>query len=106
VDNSNAYMLLTTHFHETLRRIVIGVRYSMVRFICKDGESNLKVLNNVREIREGRLMSKTELARLAGMSAVTIDRIERGEACRMETMRKIILALGFALEEREKVFPD
>ncbi len=63
-------------------------------------------LNNVREIREGRLMSKTELVRLAGVSAVTIDRIERGEPCRVETMRKIILALGFTLEDREKVFPD
>lgn len=51
-------------------------------------------------------MSKTELARLAGVSAVTIDRIERGEPCRMETMRKIILSLGFTLGEKEKVFPD
>ena len=51
-------------------------------------------------------MSKTELARLAGVSAVTIDRIERGEPCRMETMRKIILALGFTLGEKEKVFPE
>jgi transcriptional regulator with XRE-family HTH domain len=63
-------------------------------------------INNVREIREGRLMSKTELARLAGVSAVTIDRIERGEPCRMETMRKILLALGFTLVDKEKVFPD
>ena len=51
-------------------------------------------------------MSKTELARLAGVSAGTIDRIERGAPCRMETMRKIILALGFTLGEREKVFPE
>ena len=66
----------------------------------------MKSVNNVREIRTVRMMSKTELARLAGVSAVTIDRIERGEPCRMETMRKIILALGFTLEEREKVFPE
>ena len=63
-------------------------------------------LNNVREIREGRLMSKAELARLAGVSPVTIDRIERGEPCRMETTRKIVLALGFTLGDKEKVFPD
>jgi predicted transcriptional regulator len=66
----------------------------------------MKSVNNVREIREGRMMSKTELARLAGISAATIDRIERGEICRMETMRKILLALGFTLADREKVFPD
>jgi DNA-binding XRE family transcriptional regulator len=67
----------------------------------------MKSLNNVKEIREGRMMmSKTELAHLAGVSSVTIDRIERGETCRVETMRKILLALGFTLVDKEKVFPD
>jgi len=66
----------------------------------------MKSVNNVREIRQGRMMSKTELARVAGISAPTIDRIEQGGFCRMETRRKIILALGFTLEEREKVFPE
>ena len=66
----------------------------------------MKSVNNVRVIREGRLMSKAELARLAGVSPVTIDRIERGEVCRVETMRKIVLALGFTLEDRDKVFPE
>jgi len=51
-------------------------------------------------------MSKSELARKAGVSTVTIDRIERGESCRLETMRKIILALGYALEDRDKVFQE
>lgn len=50
----------------------------------------MKHPNNVRKIREERLMSKMELARLAGVSAATIDRIERGELCRMETKRKIM----------------
>lgn len=66
----------------------------------------MKNSNNVRKIREDRLMSKMELARLAGISSVTIDRIERGEVCRMETKRKIILALGFELSEKDVVFPD
>jgi DNA-binding XRE family transcriptional regulator len=64
----------------------------------------MKDKNNVKYIREQRLMSKAELARLAGVSAVTIDRIERGEDCRMETKRKILLALGFDLSEKDKVF--
>lgn len=62
--------------------------------------------NNVKKIRENRLMSRMELARLAGVSSVTIDRVERGEECRMETKRKIILALGFALSDKNEVFPD
>ena len=64
----------------------------------------MKDNNNVKSIREQRLMSKAELARLAGVSPVTIDRIERGEDCRMETKRKILLALGFDLSEKDKVF--
>jgi DNA-binding XRE family transcriptional regulator len=62
--------------------------------------------NRVKSIRESRLMSKSELARKAGISTLTIDRIERGEKCRMETKRKIILALGYNLEEKGKVFQD
>jgi len=66
----------------------------------------MKIKNKVKKIREARLMSKAELARKAGVSSLTIDRVERGEACRMETMRKIILAFGYSLEEKEKVFQE
>ncbi|MDD2542229.1 MAG: helix-turn-helix transcriptional regulator [Desulfuromonadaceae bacterium] len=66
----------------------------------------MKIQNRVKEIRESRLMSKSELARKAGVSVLTVGRIERGEECRMDTMRKIILALGYSLEEKAKVFQD
>ena len=62
--------------------------------------------NRVKQIRESVLMSKAELARKAGVSPITVDRIEQGVSCRMATMRKIILALGYSLEDREKVFPE
>ncbi len=62
--------------------------------------------NNLRRIREELLMSKAELARKAGLSPVTIDRIEKGYACRLDTKRKIIHALGMKLSEKNKVFPD
>ena len=62
--------------------------------------------NQVKKIREAQLTSKAELARKAGVSPVTIDRIERGEECRMSSRRKIILALGLKLTDRNEVFPD
>lgn len=71
-----------------------------------DANMRNQVRNQVREIREAQLMSKAELARKAGVSPVTIDRIEGGAVCRMATKRKIILALGLKLAEREKVFPN
>ena len=60
--------------------------------------------NNVRKIREGLLLSKAELARRAQISVLTIDRVEKGMACRMDTKRKIILSLGLQLSDRNKVF--
>ena len=66
----------------------------------------MKCRNVVKKLREQRMISKAELARLAGVSPVTVDRIERGEECRLETKRKIILALGFSLSDKDKVFTD
>ena len=62
--------------------------------------------NNVKQIREELLMSKAELARKAGVSPLTIARIEKGMICRMETKRKIILALGRDLSDKDKFFPE
>ena len=63
-------------------------------------------LNFVKEIREEQLISKAELARKAGISYLTIDRIEKGNSCRTDTMRKIILALGFELSDKDKIFSE
>ena len=51
-------------------------------------------------------MSKAELARRAGVSPLTIDRVEAGFPCRMDTKRKILEALGLEPSARAKVFPD
>ena len=73
--------------------------------VMKDRNIKAKVeVNNVRKIREGLLMSKAELARRAGLSVLTIDRVEKGMTCRMDTKRKIILSLGLQLSDRDKVF--
>jgi DNA-binding XRE family transcriptional regulator len=63
-------------------------------------------MNSLKHFREKLLLSKAELARKAGISTLTIDRVEKGKSCRMETKRKIILALGLRLSEREKIFGD
>ena len=62
--------------------------------------------NDVQRLREEQLMSKAELARRAGVSVLTIDRVERGNECRVDTKRKIILALGYSVGDRRKVFFD
>ncbi len=63
-------------------------------------------MNFLKQYRENILLSKAELARKAGISTLTIDRVEKGKTCRLETKRKIILALGLKLSEREKIFWD
>ncbi len=62
--------------------------------------------NNVQRFREELLMSKAELARKAGLSALTIDRVESGLQCRMDTKRKILLSLGLKLTDKDRVFPE
>jgi DNA-binding XRE family transcriptional regulator len=60
--------------------------------------------NSVKKMREARMLSKTELARLAGISLLTLNRIEEGKDCRMATKRKILLALGLSIEQKQTLF--
>lgn len=60
--------------------------------------------NDVKRIREAQMMSKAELARKAGLSTLTIDRIEAGRPCRLDTKRKILVALGLKVVDKDKVF--
>ena len=60
--------------------------------------------NSLKTVRESMLVSKAELARRAKVSPITITRIENGLPCRMETKRKILLALGLKLTEKDRLF--
>ena len=60
--------------------------------------------NNVQRFREELMMSKAELARKAGLSTLTIDRVEAGRPCRLDTKRKILLALGLRITDKDQVF--
>ena len=61
--------------------------------------------NRVRELREDRLMTQAQLARKARVAPRTIHSVEKGMNCRMDTKRKILLALGFPFDQKDKVFP-
>ena len=60
--------------------------------------------NNVQRYREALMMSKAELARKAGLSTLTIDRVEAGRPCRLDTKRKILLALGKRISDKDEIF--
>jgi len=62
--------------------------------------------NRVRELRENRLMTQAQLARKARVALRTIHSVEKGMNCRMDTKRKILLALGLRFEDRDRVFPS
>lgn len=69
------------------------------------GDDDKKV-NRVQVLREEQLLSKAELARRAGVSVLTIDRVEKGAPCRLDTKRKIILALGLKVTDKDQVFDE
>ncbi len=73
---------------------------------ANDGDEAGGRTNNVQVLREERLLSKAELARRAGVSVLTIDRVEKGAPCRLDTKRKIILALGLKVTDKDQVFED
>jgi len=70
--------------------------------MANDGRSP----NRVRELRENRLMTQSQLARKARVALRTIHSVEKGMNCRMDTKRKILLALGMRFEDKDYVFPS
>ncbi len=62
--------------------------------------------NRVRELRENKLMTQAQLAKKAKVALRTIHSVEKGMNCRMDTKRKILLALGLRFEDKHQVFLD
>jgi DNA-binding XRE family transcriptional regulator len=71
----------------------------------KDRKSSARK-NRLRETRIQKMIAKAELARRANLSVLTIDRVEKGLGCRMDTKRKILEALGLSLADRVRVFGE
>lgn len=61
-------------------------------------------VNPLKAFRESLMMSKTELSRNAGVSTGTINRVEDGSPCRLETQRKILLGLGIKVSDKVSLF--
>lgn len=72
----------------------------------QDRQSGGRKRNRVRELREDKLMTQAQLARKARVALRTIHSVEKGMNCRMDTKRKILLALGIPFEQKGEVFLD
>ncbi len=60
--------------------------------------------NNLQRFREALMMSKAELARKSGLSTLTIDRVEAGRPCRLDTKRKLLQALQLRVDDHDRIF--
>ena len=58
--------------------------------------------NRVRELRENKLMTQAQLAKKAKVALRTIHSVEKGMNCRMDTKRKILLALGIPFDQKSQ----
>jgi len=87
----------------------IGVRFVIDRYDNRN-RLNVEVIAmkgmRLREIRKEMLLSKAELARRAGISPLTVARIEKGYPFRISTMRKILNALGLDIKDKDRVFGE
>jgi DNA-binding XRE family transcriptional regulator len=64
--------------------------------------------NPLKVLRERLLISRSELARKASLSVMTLQRIEQGKPCRLDTKRRLVKALGFNpwRNKKEVSFPE
>lgn len=64
--------------------------------------------NPLKALRERLMVSRSELARRAGVSVITLGRIEQGKPCRLDTKRRLVKALGFNpwRNNKEVSFPE
>ena len=71
-----------------------------------DSAKQQRKRNRVRELREDRLMTQAQLARKAHVALRTIHSVEKGMNCRMDTKRKILMALAIPFDQKNEVFLD
>ncbi len=64
--------------------------------------------NPLKSVREKLLISRSELARKTSLSVMTLQRIESGKPCRIDTKRKIVEALRVNpwLEDEKTSVPE
>ena len=103
--NRNQAMALPTRLTDKQPESSLTSVYCDILFDCHKAMVQM-VKNSLKKIRESLLMSKSELAREANISPITITRIEEGKPCRLETKRKILLALGYSLSDSKKIFGE
>jgi transcriptional regulator with XRE-family HTH domain len=63
-------------------------------------------MNRIRAARQARGWTQNELAERARVSPRTIHAIEKGEACRQATKRRILQALMVPWDQRREYFPE
>ncbi len=62
-------------------------------------------MNRIRAARQARGWTQNELAERAQVAARTVHAVEKGQACRQATKRKILAALGVPWDLRGEYFP-
>jgi transcriptional regulator with XRE-family HTH domain len=61
-------------------------------------------MNRIRAARQALGWTQNELAERAGVAPRTIHAVEKGRACRQETKRRILHALGVPWQMRDEYF--
>jgi DNA-binding XRE family transcriptional regulator len=72
-----------------------GNKVNIIIYNNEKGVVRIPTENPLKALREKLLISRAELARRASLSVITLDRIEKGKPCRIDTKGKIVKALGF-----------
>lgn len=79
------------------------IKVNIIMHNEREGVVKIPTGNPLKVLRERLMISRSELARKAGVSMLTLARIEKGKPCRLDTKRRIAQALRFnPWQENEK----
>ncbi|MDR1298195.1 MAG: helix-turn-helix domain-containing protein [Deltaproteobacteria bacterium] len=56
------------------------------------------------DARKSQLLDKNSLARMAGVSSLTITRLETGKPVLLTNVKKIMIALGYSVADKDRFF--
>ncbi len=102
--------ILLSHLGNIIEVILLQIvlKVNIIMHHDLKGVVKIPTSNPLKAARERLMISKSELARRAGVSLLTLGRIEAGKPCRLDTKRRVVKVLGFNpwLNKKRTSFPE
>jgi transcriptional regulator with XRE-family HTH domain len=98
-----------TFFNKTQTRYWTGLWESFQDIALLSKEKKMQETAKVNPqafetARKSQLLDKNSLARMAGVSSLTITRLETGKPVLLKNIKKVMTALGYTVDDKDRFF--